>query len=72
MYAGTRKADGLPVAVKVITRELFEAAEVDMLRAVGSHPAIIELYDVFKAPSAVQLVLELCVCPWRRARMIAP
>lgn len=62
---GTRKADGLPVAIKVISKSSLdevskEKLEVEhaVLRALD-HPGIVRLLDVFDTPETLHIVTEL-------------
>ena len=63
VYRATRKRDGVRVAVKMINKSKTKPealrAEVDLLRRVGGHPAIVELLDVFDTPEHLQLVMEM-------------
>ncbi|KAK1154143.1 serine/threonine-protein kinase pim-2-like [Acipenser oxyrinchus oxyrinchus] len=70
---GHRKSDGLPVAIKLIPREMANnwveipqekgrlPLEVALLKLVGrapAHPGVIELLEWFEQPDAILLVLE--------------
>lgn len=62
VYAGEHKRNTTLVAIKFIrkdrTTEEQMLREVELLRRVGSHPAIVELYDTFDTEEHFQLVLE--------------
>lgn len=69
VYAGTRHADGAPVAIKSIDKARLAKSAVflqdtrregEILKLVGSHPAITRLVDIAEDAYAVHFVKERC------------
>lgn len=63
VYKGTENASGKPVAIKVIQKakssieRLF--IEIDIMRKLGSHPNLVELYDVYDDSESNELSLVM-------------
>jgi len=60
---GVNKATGKKVAIKSIRTKFIKTKllmrEIDIMKKVGNHPAILKLYEVFESKNYLYLVLEL-------------
>eukprot|EP01138_Halocafeteria_seosinensis_P014330 gb/GECG01014630.1/.p1 GENE.gb/GECG01014630.1/~~gb/GECG01014630.1/.p1 ORF type:complete len:348 (+),score=60.37 gb/GECG01014630.1/:1-1044(+) len=63
VYAGNNKKTGKEVAIKILKRSKSRPhrlkLEVDILRKIGKHPNVVELYEIFEDKENVILVSEL-------------